>query len=203
MRGARRPQATPARPVSACASRSIYRRGWVPGAPPCPAPRRRANSGVRVETRPSVAVHNASVPGTHESARELAHGGSADAECPVERRSFRSLDQTESVESTAVRPDSYAAAASALAASHGAIPRGQGLSYCLASAGEGSTSILTSGLDRILHVDADARTIEVEAGLTLGELASFAVSKGLWFPVLPGYPTITVGGALGMNVHGK
>lgn len=143
------------------------------------------------------------MPGTHESARELAHGGSADAECPVERRSFRSLDQTESVESTAVRPDSYAAAASALAASHGAIPRGQGLSYCLASAGEGSTSILTSGLDRILHVDADARTIEVEAGLTLGELASFAVSKGLWFPVLPGYPTITVGGALGMNVHGK
>jgi hypothetical protein len=145
-----------------------------------------------VETRPWVAVHNPYVRGTHQLARELAHGGSADAERPVERRSFRSLDQTESVESTAVRPDSYAAAASALAASHGAIPRGQGLSYCLASAGEGSTSILTSGLDRILHLDADARTIEVEAGLTLGELARFEVSKGLWFPVLPGYPTITI-----------
>jgi decaprenylphospho-beta-D-ribofuranose 2-oxidase len=138
-----------------------------------------------------------------QSASELAHDGATAVERPGERASFRSLDQNEAVESLAVRPGSYEAAASALAASAGAIPRGRGLSYCLASAGEGSTSVLTSAFDRILRFDSDERTVEVEGGVALGDLVAFALSKGCWFPVLPGYPTITVGGALAMNVHGK
>jgi decaprenylphospho-beta-D-ribofuranose 2-oxidase len=160
-----------------------------------------------VETRASVAVQIHAVPGTpHHSLQagsELGRDGATDAVPSVERTVFRSLDRNESIESVAVRPDSYDAAASALAASPHAIPRGQGLSYCLASAGEGSTSILTAGFDRLLRFDPDTCTVEVEAGFTLGALAGFALSKGLWFPVLPGYPTITVGGALAMNVHGK
>ncbi len=116
---------------------------------------------------------------------------------------LRSLDQNESVEACVIRPDRYRQLEQALKRSSFAIPRGQGLSYCLASGGKNSTSILMARFDRILAFDAEKQTIEVEAGLSLRELLRFLIPRGFWFPVLPGYPTITIGGALAMNIHGK
>jgi len=58
-------------------------------------------------------------------------------------------------------------------------------------------------LDRVLRVDEAANLVEVEAGLTLGELYAFAAPRGLWLPVQPGYPAITIGGCIAANVHGK
>ena len=57
--------------------------------------------------------------------------------------------------------------------------------------------------NRILGFDPARRTIEVEAGMTLGELLAVTARAGLWLPVLPGYPGITVGGCIAANVHGK
>lgn len=37
----------------------------------------------------------------------------------------------------------------------------------------------------------------------MGALLEFAIGHGLLPPVLPGYPLVTVGGALAMNIHGK
>jgi decaprenylphospho-beta-D-ribofuranose 2-oxidase len=57
--------------------------------------------------------------------------------------------------------------------------------------------------NRFLGYDQNQRLIRVESGVTVGALLEFAVANDLMPPVLPGYPTITVGGALAMNVHGK
>ena len=57
--------------------------------------------------------------------------------------------------------------------------------------------------DRILDFDPAQRSVKVEAGLTVGALHDFAVGAGCYFPVLPGHPSITVGGCAGFNVHGK
>ena len=37
----------------------------------------------------------------------------------------------------------------------------------------------------------------------MGDLLAFAATRHLLPPVIPGYPLITVGGAVAMNVHGK
>ena len=39
--------------------------------------------------------------------------------------------------------------------------------------------------------------------MSIGALNNFLISKQFIFPVLPGYPTITVGGCIAFNVHGK
>ena len=57
--------------------------------------------------------------------------------------------------------------------------------------------------NRVLRFDPADRTIEVEAGMNLGELLGLTAKKGLYLPVQPGYPAITVGGCIAANVHGK
>ena len=41
------------------------------------------------------------------------------------------------------------------------------------------------------------------AGITIGALLRHVVAHGLWFPVLPGHPEISVGGCAAFNTHGK
>jgi decaprenylphospho-beta-D-ribofuranose 2-oxidase len=57
--------------------------------------------------------------------------------------------------------------------------------------------------NRVLRFDASARLVEVEAGMTLGGLFGLTAPRGLWLPVQPGYPDITIGGCIAANVHGK
>lgn len=83
------------------------------------------------------------------------------------------------------------------------IPRGAGLSYTAASFSPESVSIEHGAFNRILGFDAAARTIEVEAGISLSELYDFLTPRGLYLPVQPGYPLITVGGCAATDVHGK
>lgn len=83
------------------------------------------------------------------------------------------------------------------------ITRGGGYAYAAASFGEGSLTLDMSQFDRILSFDPESGTIEVEAGMTLGSLLAFVVSKSFWLNQIPGYPGITVGGAIAANVHGK
>jgi decaprenylphospho-beta-D-ribofuranose 2-oxidase len=57
--------------------------------------------------------------------------------------------------------------------------------------------------NRVLSFSPEYRLIGVEAGMRLSELLRLTTSKGLWLPVMPGYPDITVGGSIAANVHGK
>jgi decaprenylphospho-beta-D-ribofuranose 2-oxidase len=83
------------------------------------------------------------------------------------------------------------------------IARGAGLSYSAASFGEGIIVQEMSSFNRVLALDRDQRTVRVEAGLTVGDLLDWTGRNGFCFPILPGYPLITVGGCIAADVHGK
>jgi decaprenylphospho-beta-D-ribofuranose 2-oxidase len=100
------------------------------------------------------------------------------------------------------RPDRYRLLESDVD-SRARIARGGGYSYAAASFGGGSVTVEMQRFNRILGFDPARRTIEVEAGMTLGELLPVTARAGLWLAVQPGYPTITVGGCIAANVHGK
>jgi decaprenylphospho-beta-D-ribofuranose 2-oxidase len=117
--------------------------------------------------------------------------------------SLWSFDGTERCMSDLKEPDRYSSLFRSLEEHRLCAVRGAGLSYCLASAGEGGTSVSMKRFNRILDFDADARLVTVEPGLTVGALNDFAVAQSCYFPVLPGHPSITVGGCAGFNVHGK
>lgn len=69
---------------------------------------------------------------------------------------------------------------------------------CLAN-----TVLNTTLCNNIIVFDADSGLIEVECGLTFAQLIEIVVPKG-WFPyVTPGTSTVTMGGALAADVHGK
>lgn len=116
---------------------------------------------------------------------------------------FVSFDGTERCTAELHEPDRYRSLQAVLERRSPCAIRGAGLSYCLASAAEGAHTVSVRHFDRILAFDADRRVVTVEPGVTVGDLTDFAVANGCYFPVLPGYPTITVGGCAGFNVHGK
>ena len=60
-----------------------------------------------------------------------------------------------------------------------------------------------TALDRIHTVDAEAGTVDVDAGVSLDTLMRTLLPFGLWLPVLPGTRQVTVGGAIGSDIHGK
>ena len=61
----------------------------------------------------------------------------------------------------------------------------------------------TLAFNRILDFCPTSGTIEVEPGIRLGELFAFSVPRGYLLSIMPGHPSITVGGCIGCNVHGK
>ena len=80
---------------------------------------------------------------------------------------------------------------------------GSNLSYSPLSFSKKSISISLNRFNRILNFDLKQKEITVEAGITLAELLNFTLKNNLWIPQLPGYPFITLGGAIASNAHGK
>ena len=64
-------------------------------------------------------------------------------------------------------------------------------------------TITIKNFDRIIDFNKAECTITVEAGCTLGKLYNYLGPLGLQLPVQPGYPAITIGGCVAVNVHGK
>ena len=83
------------------------------------------------------------------------------------------------------------------------ISRGSGLSYADASFSSTSVTVEHSKFNRILSFNNQENSIEVESGISLGEIYDFLTPKNLFLPVQPGYPKISVGGCIAADVHGK
>jgi decaprenylphospho-beta-D-ribofuranose 2-oxidase len=60
-----------------------------------------------------------------------------------------------------------------------------------------------TGLGRVGPVDQASGTVHAEAGASLGEVLRHVLPSGFVLPVLPGTASVTVGGALAADVHGK
>ena len=83
------------------------------------------------------------------------------------------------------------------------LPRGAGRSYgdvCLNADG---AVILTERLNRILSFDPQTGLVVVEAGVTFRDLLEVFLPRGFRVPVSPGTCFVTMGGAVGNDVHGK
>ncbi|MGY6025555.1 FAD-binding protein [Streptomyces spinosirectus] len=104
-----------------------------------------------------------------------------------------------------IRPRTYEEAVAAVRGCgvRGGIPRGLGRAYGDAAQNAGGTVLDMTGLDRIHAIDADGGTVLCDAGVSLHRLMEVLLPLGWFVPVTPGTRQVTVGGAIGADVHGQ
>ncbi len=83
------------------------------------------------------------------------------------------------------------------------LARGWGRSYGDVCINSGASHLDTTRLDRFIAFDAQTGILRCEAGLTLAQILEVVVPRGWFVPVLPGTRFVTLGGAIGNDVHGK
>ncbi|WP_326671952.1 FAD-binding oxidoreductase [Streptomyces sp. NBC_01257] len=102
------------------------------------------------------------------------------------------------------RPRSHEEAAATVrgCGPRGSIARGLGRSHGDAAQNAGGSVLDMTALDRIRTIDAGAGVVVCDAGVSLHRLLEVLLPLGWFLPVAPGSRYITVGGAIGSDVHG-
>lgn len=83
--------------------------------------------------------------------------------------------------------------------------RGAGCSYGDAAlpTDRPTTVVDTTHRDRVVDLDLDTGVVVVQSGATLARIQALVVPHGWTLPVVPGTARVTVGGAVGSDVHAK
>ncbi|MFC8514094.1 FAD-binding protein [Streptomyces sp. NPDC057257] len=104
-----------------------------------------------------------------------------------------------------IRPRTYEEAVAAVrdCGARGAVPRGLGRAYGDAAQNAGGAVLDMTGLDRVHAIDADGGTVLCDAGVSLHRLMEVLLPLGWFVPVTPGTRYVTLGGAIGADIHGK
>ncbi len=98
-------------------------------------------------------------------------------------------------------PDNFDEARDYLLARDRLLARGNG--RCYGDAALGPHLLSTLALHRLLDFDVENGVVHCEAGLLLSNLLRTIVPMGWFLQVTPGIKSITVGGAIASDVHGK
>ncbi|MFI6487498.1 FAD-binding protein [Streptomyces sp. NPDC050564] len=124
---------------------------------------------------------------------------------PADTVSVTGWGRTAPTTARLVRPRTYEEAAAAVrgCGTRGGIPRGLGRAYGDAAQNAGGAVLDMTGLDRIHAIDADGGTVLCDAGVSLHRLMEVLLPLGWFVPVTPGTRYVTVGGAIGADIHGK
>ncbi len=85
----------------------------------------------------------------------------------------------------------------------GIIARGLGRSYNDAAQSTGGLVIDLAALSSISEVDPTSGSVTVGAGATIASVIEAVLPSGWFVPVTPGTRSVTIGGAIAADVHGK
>lgn len=83
------------------------------------------------------------------------------------------------------------------------ISRGAGMSFAAASFGDGITSIDLTRMNHVRELLPKESLCTVEGGVPVGAFLEFLLRQGFYGSIIPGYPTITIGGCIAVDGHGK
>ncbi|WP_189191594.1 FAD-binding oxidoreductase [Streptomyces albiflavescens] len=124
---------------------------------------------------------------------------------PADTVSVTGWGRTAPTTARLVHPCTYEEAAAAVRGwgTRGGIPRGLGRAYGDAAQNAGGAVLDMTGLDRIHAIDVDGGTVLCDAGVSLHRLMEVLLPLGWFVPVTPGTRYVTVGGAIGADIHGK
>lgn len=121
----------------------------------------------------------------------------------MEKIKIQSLDRNYTTNIFLKRPEKYRQLKEISDQYEKMIPMGSCSSYVPASFGKDNLSILMTKFNKIIEFDKINKTITVEAGVKISDLLQFTLKDRLWIPQIPGYPSITLGGIIATNSHGK
>ena len=114
----------------------------------------------------------------------------------LEKKKVFSFDKTFSSIISFAQPDEYKSLENISKDHRKIINAGSNLSYSPLGFCEDGISLDLKKFNKIIELDKEKKTITVEAGITLIEFLNFTLKHDLWIPQLPGYPSITIGGAV-------
>ncbi|WP_328905419.1 FAD-binding oxidoreductase [Streptomyces sp. NBC_00234] len=103
------------------------------------------------------------------------------------------------------RPRTYEEAVAAVrgCGPRGSIARGLGRAYGDAAQNAGGSVLDMTALNRIRSVDTAGGTVVCDAGVSLHRLMHALLPLGWFVPVTPATRYVTVGGAIGADIHGR
>jgi len=116
---------------------------------------------------------------------------------------LKSFDGSYSSDIFLKKPDKYRDIEKFSKDSQNLITMGSNYSYAPLSFYRESVVLDLKKFNRILNFNNKKKEITVEAGMKIFELLNFTLNYNLWIPQLPGYPYISLGGAVATNAHGK